>query len=80
MTDRGSQFDSKLFIELVGLIKEDLKASPAELVYRTTIHIPGEFFQISKGTNTSDFVKDLRKKKMCLFLNSFPPRRMYLAS
>lgn len=49
---------------LLGLrstIKEDLKATPAELVYGTTLRLPGDFFepsQINEGAH--DFVKTLR--------------------
>ena len=44
------------------VIKKDLKASPAELVYGTTIRLPGKFFQASKNTSCSNFAGDLRKK------------------
>ena len=52
-------------IVLLGIraaIKEDLKASPAELVYGTTIRLPGEFFQRNDARMDSDFVDDLRKR------------------
>lgn len=49
---------------LLGLrvaFKPDLKASPAELVYGSTLSIPGEFFQeIKISSSTSDFISDFR--------------------
>ena len=56
-------------IVLLGIrsaIKEDLKASSSELLYGTTLRLPGEFFQTSNKESTSDFVKDLRRKMRLL--------------
>ncbi|XP_053667926.1 uncharacterized protein LOC128718321 [Anopheles marshallii] len=42
--------------------KEDIKASPAEMVYGTTLRIPSEFFVTnSESTNEAEFVAQLRK-------------------
>lgn len=41
--------------------KEDLNASPAEMVYGSTLRIPGEFFVENKSNITeSEFIKDFR--------------------
>lgn len=54
-------------IILLGLrtaFKEDIKASPAELVYGSTLKIPAEFFCSSPQTNlpdTTEFTQTLRK-------------------
>lgn len=41
--------------------KEDIESTPAEMVYGTTIRLPGEFFDTSgKDYLTSEFAKDLR--------------------
>ncbi|XP_033231511.1 uncharacterized protein LOC117182524 [Belonocnema kinseyi] len=52
-------------IVLLGIrasIKEDMKASSSELLYGTTLRLPGEFFQSNTKESNSDFVKDLRRK------------------
>ncbi|XP_024892005.1 uncharacterized protein LOC112467554 [Temnothorax curvispinosus] len=42
-------------------IKEDIKATPAEMVYGEPIHLPGEFFGTTKNeTNETDFIGRLR--------------------
>lgn len=42
--------------------KADMGASPAEMVYGSTLRIPGDFFQIDNSLQTrSEFVTDLRK-------------------
>lgn len=40
-------------------LKEDLGASPAQLVYGTTLRIPGEFLQESPGTNPHQLLQRL---------------------
>ncbi|XP_050548412.1 uncharacterized protein LOC126910058 [Daktulosphaira vitifoliae] len=51
---------------LLGLritIKEDLKASPAELVYGQTLRLPGQFFEeIEQLPEPSDFIKQLQQQ------------------
>lgn len=51
---------------LLGLrttFKEDLKATPAEMLYGTTISLPGEFFDVSKEQSSQpEFVKSLREQ------------------
>ncbi|XP_055632892.1 uncharacterized protein LOC129773315 [Toxorhynchites rutilus septentrionalis] len=43
-------------------IKEDIQSSTAELVYGTTLRLPGEFFVEAKNTKPShEFITDLRK-------------------
>jgi len=35
-------------------ISQDLKCTPAELVYGTTLHLPGEFFDSDPSSDISD--------------------------
>ena len=53
-------------IVLLGIraaIKEDLRTTPAELLYGTTPRLPGEFFQSDNTKeNNSEFAKVLRRK------------------
>lgn len=43
-------------------VKEELKVSPAQLVYGECLRLPGDFFVKSKtNTNVSDFIEELRK-------------------
>lgn len=53
-----------LAVILLGLrttYKEDIKASPTEMVYGTTLRIPSEFFNdIGETTNEAEFVANLR--------------------
>lgn len=62
---QSSNWCSLLPIILLGLRvvhKEDLNASPAEMVYGSTLRIPGEFFTESKSNVTeSEFIKDFRR-------------------
>lgn len=42
--------------------KDDLDASPAEMIYGTTIKLPGEFFEEAKNDHlSSDFTQELRR-------------------
>lgn len=53
-TDKDNWVD-RLPIIMLGLrtaVKDDIKASPAELVYGTTLRIPGEFFDTSSNTQS----------------------------
>lgn len=56
----------KLPIILLGLrstYKDDIQATPAEMIFGTTLRLPGEFFSTSKDVICeADFVKDLRSK------------------
>ena len=51
-----------ILLEIRTAIKENLKAGPAELVYGTTIRLPGEFFQAFQNMSCLNFAEDLRKK------------------
>lgn len=55
----------KLPIILLGMrsvLKEDIQATPAEMVYGTTLRLPGEFFTTSEPSrNENEFVKEFRK-------------------
>lgn len=52
-----------ILLGLRSTFKEELKATPAEMVYGTTLRLPGEFFTLSKPiVNESEFVCDFRKK------------------
>lgn len=57
-----------ILLGLRSTFKEDLQATPAEMVYGTTLRLPGEFFCISKSNdcNECDFVSDLRKRMASL--------------
>lgn len=61
----SSDWTESLPIVLLGLrstFKNDLNATPAEMVYGTTLKLPGEFFEpISDVYTESDFVDNLRK-------------------
>jgi RNase H-like domain found in reverse transcriptase/Reverse transcriptase (RNA-dependent DNA polymerase)/Integrase zinc binding domain/Integrase core domain len=47
--------------------KEDIKATPAELVYGTTLRLPGEYLEPSTTTDsTSDYVDRLRQRLQML--------------
>jgi transposase InsO family protein len=48
--------------------KEDIKATPAELVYGTTIRLPGEYLSPPTTTtdSTSEYVDDLRRRLQIL--------------
>lgn len=51
-----------ILLGLRSTYKEDLKSTPAEMVYGTTISLPGQFFvQTDKQIIQSDFVKSLRE-------------------
>ena len=43
-----------VFIDMQAVLKTDLKCSTAELVYRTTLHLPGEFFDSDPSLSVSD--------------------------
>lgn len=55
---------------LLGLrttMKEDINASPAEMLFGSQLRIPGEFFQNKPiQHNNSDFIKDLRHRMQSL--------------
>ncbi|KAG5333595.1 SETMR methyltransferase, partial [Acromyrmex heyeri] len=58
-TDQGSQFE--LLLELRTCFKEDLSTSVAELVYGTTLKVPGEFFSFEEvPSDPRIFVEDFR--------------------
>ena len=53
-------------------LREDLKASPAELIYGSTLKIPGEFFtQVEiPADSTKDFVSNFREvMQKVLYIN-----------
>lgn len=60
-----TNWSDALPIVLMGLRtahKEDLDASPAEMIYGTTIKLPGEFFDEAKNDQlSSDFTQELRR-------------------
>lgn len=57
-----------ILLGLRSTFKEDLKATPAEMVYGSTLRLPGEFLSVSKSTplNESDFVRDFRKRMVAI--------------
>lgn len=60
-----STWSDALPIVLMGLRathKEDIEATPAEMLYGTTIKLPGEFFDAPKNDHpTTEFTKELRR-------------------
>ncbi|XP_075152520.1 uncharacterized protein LOC142226405 [Haematobia irritans] len=64
---------SILPLVLLGLrasIKEDINASPAEMLFGAPIRVPGEFFHaIDIAENNSEFIKQLRRKVQSLLPN-----------
>lgn len=51
-----------ILLGLRSIVKEDLKASPAELTYGKTLNLPGQFFSESKEQITDvDFVKKFKR-------------------
>lgn len=65
MCHQSANWTDKIPIILLGFrstYKEDIKATPAEMVYGTTLRLPGEFFHESLETKIEpDFVKDFRR-------------------
>lgn len=60
-TEKWVQHLPTILLGLRSVYKEDLGASPAELVYGTTLRIPGEFFTENKSNKTeSETVIELR--------------------
>ena len=60
--DHWSEHLPIILLGLRTVYKEDIKASPAELVYGTTLRIPSEFFvDVSQSTNEAEFVTKLRR-------------------
>jgi len=60
--DRWTKFLPIILLGLRTTYKEDIKASPAELVYGTTLRIPSEFFTSQPNQRTeSEVLNDLRE-------------------
>lgn len=61
-TERWTEHLPMILLGLRSAYKEDIKASPAEMVFGTTLKIPSEFFASNEkiATNT-DFANSLRK-------------------
>lgn len=63
-TDTYEKWTEKLPFVMLGLrcaYKPDIHASAAELVYGTTLRLPGEFFTSGPEKNECDLVKELRQ-------------------
>lgn len=64
MCHNTSNWFDKLPVILLGMrsvLREDIQATPAEMVYGTTLRLPGEFFHSSKPCpNENEFVKEFR--------------------
>jgi len=62
----STHWSEELPLILLGLrttLKEDLKASPAELFYGQTLRLPGQFFEETKHLpDTTDFIKQLQSQ------------------
>ncbi|XP_023245066.1 uncharacterized protein K02A2.6-like [Copidosoma floridanum] len=66
MCDPGTPWPDRLSLVLLGLrtaYKEDLQASPAEMLYGTTLRVPGDFFATESQpvANPATFVEGLRR-------------------
>lgn len=60
-TERWIEHLPVILLGLRAIHKDDIGASPAELVYGTTLRIPGEFFEANQTLETnSDIVTELR--------------------
>jgi cleavage and polyadenylation specificity factor subunit 1 len=62
----GNQWTDVLPVVLMGLrstFKEDIQATPAEVIYGQTLRLPGEFFSPSTSaiTATADYLTTLRQ-------------------
>lgn len=70
MCHESKDWCAALPVILLGLrstLKEDIQATPAEMVYGTTLRLPGEYFIVSKPSNNeSDFVTDFRQRMATL--------------
>ena len=82
-----SNWSEKLPLVLHGIcsaLKEDLCCTVAELVYGTTLHLPGEFFNSTGHTNTPDpasYVIQLKVSMQQLwgsFVQKQPQRKAYI--
>lgn len=52
-----------IMLGLRTVVKEDLRASPAEMLYRTSLRIPGEFFVSTNNTfNETQFLTRFRQQ------------------
>ncbi|XP_058810995.1 uncharacterized protein LOC131675878 [Topomyia yanbarensis] len=59
--DRWTEHLPMILLGLRTVYKGDIRASPAEMVYGTTLRIPSEFFHENPSNNTqSEFVNELR--------------------
>lgn len=65
MTSNAKSSNNVSSIILLGLrstYKEDLKATPAQMIYATTLRIPGQFIApMTKTKKEFEFAKELRK-------------------
>ena len=60
--DRWTEHLPMILLGLRTIHKEDIRASPAEMVYGTTLRIPCEFFgDNSRNTTTTEFATNLRE-------------------
>ncbi|GFY73084.1 retrovirus-related Pol polyprotein from transposon 412 [Trichonephila inaurata madagascariensis] len=50
-----------VLLGLRSVIKEDINATAAELVYGTTIRLPSDFFQDTGMNNVAEFVQQLKQ-------------------
>ncbi|GFX77570.1 retrovirus-related Pol polyprotein from transposon 412 [Trichonephila clavipes] len=59
-TPRWTQILPFVLLGLLSVIKEDINAIAAELVYVITIRLPSNFFQDTGTNNVSEFVQQLK--------------------
>ncbi|GFY39514.1 integrase catalytic domain-containing protein [Trichonephila inaurata madagascariensis] len=60
-TPRWTQVLPFVFLGLRSVIKLDINATAAEMVYGTTIRLPSDFFQDTGTNNVSEFVQQLKQ-------------------
>ena len=73
---KWSEYLPIVLLGLRSMIKEDIKSTAAEMVYGTTLRLPGEFFTqpSQNATPTSSYVSRLRQHMAKL---SFTPTRVH---
>ncbi|GFY60567.1 integrase catalytic domain-containing protein, partial [Trichonephila inaurata madagascariensis] len=60
-TPRWTQVLPFVLHGLRSVIKEDINANDADMVYGTTIRLPSNFFQDTGTNNVSEFVQQLKQ-------------------
>ncbi|GFR10272.1 uncharacterized protein TNCT_140761 [Trichonephila clavata] len=61
LTPHWTQVLPFVLLGLHSVIKKDINATAAELVYSTTIRLPSDFFQDTGTNNASEFAQQLKQ-------------------